>query len=114
MHLEITDMRTLTDAAPNVRELEFRNAPLTVGSGSDNLVQLPDINIAAQHATPQPMGDHWLYEPMVRDGETKINGEPVADKTDVGDGDVIEISRLSLRDYVSSSSTAMAGPKAIR
>jgi serine phosphatase RsbU (regulator of sigma subunit) len=97
MHLEITDMRTLTDATPNVRELEFRNAPVTVGSGSDNLVQLPDINIAAHHATLQPMGDHWLYEPTIRDGETKINGQPVAGKTDVHDGDVIEISHFSLR-----------------
>jgi serine phosphatase RsbU (regulator of sigma subunit) len=97
MHLEITDMRTLTDATPNVRELEFRNAPVTVGSGSDNLVQLPDINIAAHHATLQPMGDHWLYEPTIRDGETKINGEPVADKTEIHDGDVIEISHFSLK-----------------
>ena len=97
MHLEITDMRTLTDATPNVRELEFRNAPVTVGSGSDNLVQLPDINIAAHHATLQPMGDHWLYEPTTRDGETKINGQPVANKTDVHDGDLIEISHFSLR-----------------
>src|SRR3990170_2365431 len=97
MHLEITDMRTITDADPSVRELEFRNSPVTVGSGSDNLVQLPDINVAAHHATLQPMGDHWLYEPRIRDGETKINGEPVADKTDVHDGDVIEISHFSLR-----------------
>jgi len=97
MHLEITDMRTITDADPNIRELEFRNAPVTIGSGSDNLIQLPDINVAAHHATLQPMGDHWLYEPTTRDTETKINGEPVGDKTEVRDGDLIEVSHFSIK-----------------
>jgi hypothetical protein len=97
MYLEITDMRTITDANPNVWELEFRNSPVTIGSGSDNLIQLPDINVAAHHATLQPMGDHWLYEPTTRDGDTKINGEVVGDKTEVHDGDLIEVSHFSIK-----------------
>ena len=97
MHLEITDMRTITDADPNIRELEFRNSPVTIGSGSDNLVQLPDINVAAHHATLQPMGDHWLYEPTTRDGETKINDAAVGDKTEIHDGDLIEVSHFSIK-----------------
>lgn len=97
MHLEITDMRTITDADPNVREFEFRNSPVTIGSGSDNLIQLPDINVAAHHATLQPMGDHWRFEPTTRDNETKINGQPVPDKTDVHDGDLIEITHFSIK-----------------
>src|SRR3990172_850217 len=97
MHLEITDMRTITDADPNVRELEFRNSPVTIGSGSDNLIQLPDINVAAHHATLQPMGDHWLYEPTTRDSETRINGEAVGDKTEIHDGDLIEVTHFSIK-----------------
>ena len=97
MHLEITDMRTITDANPNVWELEFRNSPVTIGSGSDNLLQLPDINIAAHHATLHPMGDHWLYEPTTRDGETTINGDAVGEKTEIHDGDLIEITHFSIK-----------------
>ncbi len=97
MHLEVTDMRTITDADPNVREFEFRNAPVTLGSGSDNLVQLPDINVAAHHATLQPMGEHWRFEPTTRDGNTKINGQPVPDKTDIHDGDLIEITHFAIK-----------------
>jgi len=97
MHLEITDMRTITDADPNVWELEFRNSPVTIGSGSDNLIQLPDINVAAHHATLQLMGDYWLYKSTTRDSDTKINGEVVGDKTEVHDGDLIEVSHFSIK-----------------
>lgn len=97
MRLEITDTRTLTDAKPDVRELQFRNIPVPVGSGSNNLVQLPDMNIAPHHATLRPMGEHWVYEPMLTDEGTKINGQPVGDSVELGDGDVIEIRHFELR-----------------
>lgn len=97
MRLEITDTRTLTDQKPDVRELQFRNIPVTLGSGSNNLVQLPDVHIASHHATLLPMGDHWVLEPTLRDGETRINGEPVTDKVEVRDGDVIDVRQFTLR-----------------
>jgi hypothetical protein len=97
MRLEITDVRTLTDAEPNVRELEFRNKPVTVGSGSDSLLQLPDVEIAAHHANLLPMGEYWVYEPTTRDSETKINGQLVTGKTDLRDGDVIDVRFFSIR-----------------
>ncbi len=97
MRLEITDVRTLTDAEPNVREMEFRGTPVSVGSGSDNLLQLPDVEIAARHATLRPMGEYWLYEPHTRGGDTKINGQTVADNTDLHDGDLIEVRYFTIR-----------------
>lgn len=97
MRLEVTDTRTLTDAAPDVRELQFRNMAVTLGSGSNNLVQLPDMNIATHCATLQPMGEYWVYEPTLKESGAKLNGEAILDHAEIRDGDVVEIQRFSLR-----------------
>jgi hypothetical protein len=97
MRLEITDTRTLTDASPDVRELQFRNLPVTLGSGSNNLVQLPDINIAPHCANLHPMGEYWVYEPTLKDSGATLNGEVIADRAELHDGDVVGIHRFSLR-----------------
>ena len=60
MRLEVTDTRTLTDENPLVREMEFRKPPVSVGSHSENLVQLPDINIAPNYATLEIVNDNWV------------------------------------------------------
>ena len=67
MRLRVTDIRTITDATPDVRDMEYRNASVTIGSHSGNLLQLPDMEIAAHHATLEPVGDGWVYRPTTRE-----------------------------------------------
>lgn len=108
MRLEVTDVRTLTDARPDVREMQFRGSAVTLGSGSNNLVQLPDINIAPHCATLHPMGEFWVYEPTLKDGEAKLNGQPIVDRAEIRDGDIVEIHRFSLRFMLDEETTVDA------
>ena len=97
MRLEITDIRTLTDENPLVRELEFRKPPVAVGSHSENRVQLPDIAIAPHYASFDIVNDKWTFRPTLRDNLAKLNGEPIADAIELNDGDVIDITYFSMR-----------------
>ncbi len=97
MRLEITDIRTLTDEEPSVRELEFRRPPVTVGSHSENLVQLPDIAIAPHYATIDIVNDKWTFKPTLRDDLARLNNKPIADAVELSDGDVIDITYFSMR-----------------
>ncbi len=91
-------MRTITDANPNVRDFEFRSGPVTIGSHSGNLVQLPDVEIASHHATLDIVGDDWVYVPMTRDDrQSRLNEQPVSGRVTVTDGDVITVARFELR-----------------
>jgi len=97
MRLEITDIRTLTDENPSVRELEFRKPPVSVGSHSENLVQLPDIAIAPHYASFDIVGDKWVFKSTLRDDLAKLNGKPIADAVELNDGDVIDLTYFSMR-----------------
>lgn len=97
MRLEVTDTRTLTDENPVVRQLEFRKPPVSVGSHSENLIQLPDINIPPRYATLDIVNDQWVFRPSVPDGPARFKGETVNDPVEVNDGDVITISYFELK-----------------
>ena len=98
MQLEITNLRTVKDDDPDVRSMEFHHAPVTVGSHSANLVHLADVEIAPYHAIFLPVGeDQWVYQPTVQDGQTTINEQPVLEKTELEDGDVIIITHFEIR-----------------
>lgn len=97
MRLEVTDTRTLTDETPMVREMEFRKAPVSVGSHSENLVQLPDIGIAPFYASLDIVDDKWMFKPSVRDGLATQDGRPVTEPIEIKDGDVIVITYFSLK-----------------
>lgn len=105
MRLEITDVRTLSDDTPDVRDLEFLNQPVTLGSGSGTLVRLPDLAIAEHHATLSPLDDDsWIYQPTTRDDQTRINGEPVTGEATLKDGDRIEITRFEIKIMIDRTS----------
>jgi hypothetical protein len=97
MRLEITDTRTLTDENPVVRQFEFRKPPITVGSHSENLVQLPDIEIPPRYATLDIVNDKWVFRPAVQDGPARFNGQPVSEPVEVKDGDVITVTYFELK-----------------
>jgi serine phosphatase RsbU (regulator of sigma subunit) len=111
MRLEITDIRTLTDEEPSVRELEFRKPPVPLGSHSENLVQLPDIAIAPRYATFDIVNDQWVFKPSIRDGLAKLNGKPIADAVELSDGDVIDITYFSMR-FILDTEVAVELPEA--
>lgn len=97
MRLEVTDTRTLTDEVPMVREMEFRKPPVSVGSHSENLVQLPDISIAPYYASLDIVDDKWTFKPAVRDGLATQEGRPITEPLEIKDGDVLVISYFSLK-----------------
>lgn len=98
MRMEITDLRTITDDAPVVRNFEFRSGTVTLGSHSESLLQLPDVEIAAHHATIERVGDVWTYRPTTRDDkQTRINGQPSNGPVELKDGDVLVITHFEIR-----------------
>ena len=97
MRLEVTDTRTLTDENPVVREMEFRKPPVSVGSHSENLVQLPDIDIPPRYATLDIVNDNWVFRPNVNDGPARQDGKQVNEPVELKDGDVIVITYFSLK-----------------
>jgi len=98
MRLILTDMRTITDDQPRRAQFEYRNQPVTLGSHSQSGVPLPDTRIPEHHATLEPSGNDWFFQPTTRDDElTKINNEPVTDRTQINDGDVIAITYFELK-----------------
>ncbi len=104
MRLEITDTRTLTDDNPVMRNLEFRGGVVTVGSHSDSLVQIPDIKVAAHHATIERQGEAWIYRPKTRDeSQTKLNDKPIGSETELKDGDVLVITYFEIRVHIDAS-----------
>lgn len=98
MHLEITDLRTLTDDTPHVRELEFTDVPVSIGSHSANAVQLPDLDVAPYHAMILPtVENHWLFQPGSAEGVTQLNGKRVSGQVELEDGDVFKISHFEIK-----------------
>ncbi len=97
MRLEVTDIRTLTDENPLVREMEFRKPPVSVGSHSENLVQLPDIDIPPKYATLEIENDNWIFRPAVQGGPATKDGQPITAPVHIKDGDVIVITYFSLK-----------------
>ena len=98
MQLEITDIRSLGDDEPIIRTVEFHNTPVSLGSHSANVVQLPDTEISPYQAMILPVGDdNWIYQPTVLGGDATINGKPVHEQMELEDGDVIEITHFSIK-----------------
>ena len=98
MRLEITDLRTIRDDTPSGRTLEFRSGSVTIGSHSESLVQLPDVDVAAHHATIERTGDAWIYRPMTRDDrQTRINDRPANGDVPLKDGDVLVVTHFEIR-----------------
>lgn len=98
MHVEITDVRTLRQPEPKIRRMEFRNQTVSLGSHSDNLVQLPDLAVAPHHADLLVNSDgQWAYHPKTRDDPAKINDAPINGEVEIKDGDVLELSYFSLK-----------------
>ncbi len=100
MHLEITDTRTLTDENPKVTALEFHGTPVSIGSHSANLVQLPDMEVLDYHAMLLPVGDEgeeWVYQPTKPTAAAEVNGTPVVGPVALEDGDVLTITHYEIR-----------------
>ncbi len=98
MRLLITDVRTLKQDTPNVREMEFREASVAIGSHSNSTVQLPDVDIAPHHATISMTGDgDWVYKPTTRDDQTSLNDAPVTQEVMLHDGDTITITHFTIQ-----------------
>ena len=98
MHIEISDTRTLGDKEPVVREMEFHDMPVSIGSHSANVVQLPATDIAPYHAMLLPLGDErWIYQPTSSENKASVNGTEIAEKVDLDDGDTIEIGYFAIK-----------------
>jgi len=97
MRVQVIDKRTLTDTYPDVRDMEFRTPPVSVGSHSENLLQLPDINIAPFYATIDIVADNWTFQPSLRDGVVKLNGKPVLEPVELHNGDELDITYFTIK-----------------
>ncbi len=98
MRLILTDMRTITDPEPRRARFEYRNQPVKLGSHSESGIPLPDTRIPEHHATLEPVGHDWFFQPTTREDElTKVNNEPVTERTQIKDGDIISITYFELK-----------------
>lgn len=98
MRLIVTDLRTLRQDTPSVREMEFHDASVDVGSHSNSMVQLPDVEVAAHHATIAKTGDgEWVFRPAIRDDQTFLNDKPITEEVELSDGDTIRITHFEIQ-----------------
>ena len=98
MQLQITDTRTLTDENPDIREVEYHNTAVSIGSHSANTLQLPDTEIAAYHGLLLPLGqEQWVFRGTDPQAQTTVNGQAVDGQVELDDGDVLEIGPFTLK-----------------
>lgn len=100
MHLEVTDVRTASGGEPKTDVYEYHGTPVSIGSHSANVLQLPHTEIRDYHAMLLPTGDkqdRWTYQPISPEAEAAVNGAAVTSPVELEDGDVIRILHWEIK-----------------
>jgi pSer/pThr/pTyr-binding forkhead associated (FHA) protein/tetratricopeptide (TPR) repeat protein len=90
------------------QEFNLEGDELVIGRAADNPVSIPDTSVSRKHALVRKTGDGWAVSDLGSGNGTLLNGEPIADETELNDGDVITLGDTELR-YAGAGGAA-AGP----
>lgn len=71
---------------------------ITIGRQQGNTIQLTEKNVSRRHARlfPEPDDDAWFIEDLGSYNGVKINGEAVEARTELKEGDVVQIGDYNL------------------
>ncbi len=81
-----------------IRNLQFEDGAVSIGSQADCAIYLPDMRVAMQQAVLVPIpGGGWMLDPVDLRYKTILNGRQVVTRTEVEHGDEIIISNFLLK-----------------
>ena len=81
-----------------LRDLNFDEGPITIGSDSGAHVHLPDLGVHLAHARLAVVpGGQWTLESMAPTAQTTINGRELDKRCPVYNGDEVTIGGFSLK-----------------
>lgn len=109
MRVEVTNTRTLKDDEPDVRVMEYRNGPVSIGSSSDCMLQIADTSVANHQADFLKNGEEWSLAIKASDPPMKLNDDALDGQRTLSSGDVIELSYFEIRVTMEDESS---GPSA--
>ena len=85
------------DIQNNFIEVELPQEGGIVGYGADNFIVLDAIGISGKHMRLSSEGDYLFIEDLQSLNGTYINQKLLSEKTQLSDGDVVQIGLLQLR-----------------
>ena len=85
------------DIQNNFIEVELPTEGGIVGYGADNFIVLNAIGISGKHMRLSSKGEHLFIEDLQSLNGTYINQKLLSEKTQLSDGDVVQIGLLQLR-----------------
>lgn len=109
MRVEVTNTRTLKDDEPDIRVMEYRNGPVSIGSSSDCMLQIADTSVANHQADFLKNGEEWSLAIKAADPPMKLNDDALNGQRTLSSGDVIELSYFEIRVTMEDESS---GPSA--
>jgi len=81
-----------------IRNLQFEDSAVSIGSQADCAIYLPDMRVAMQQAVLVPIpGGGWMLDSVDLTHKTILNGRQVVTRTEVEHGDEIIISNFLLK-----------------
>lgn len=105
-------VRRQTSAAPRVKpsskliaqagpasgqEFALEGDELVIGRSADNPVSIPDTSVSRKHALVRKTAEGWAVSDLGSGNGTMLNGEAIADETQLNEGDVITLGDTELR-----------------
>ena len=85
------------DIQNNFIEVELPQEGGIVGYGADNFIVLDAIGISGKHMRLSSKGEHLFIEDLQSLNGTYINQKLLSEKTQLSDGDIVQIGLLQLR-----------------
>ena len=93
------------------QEFALEGDELVIGRAADNPVSIPDTSVSRKHALVRKTAEGWAVSDLGSGNGTMLNGEAIADETQLNDGDVITLGDTELR-YAGAGAGAGAANEA--
>ncbi|MGV3624087.1 MAG: FHA domain-containing protein [Archangium sp.] len=78
------------------QEFTLDGDELVIGRAAENPVSIPDTSVSRKHAVVRKTGEGWAVSDLGSGNGTMLNGAPIADETQLNDGDVITMGDTEL------------------
>jgi tetratricopeptide (TPR) repeat protein len=79
------------------QEFALEGDELVIGRSADNPVSIPDTSVSRKHALVRKTAEGWAVSDLGSGNGTMLNGEAIADETQLNEGDVITLGDTELR-----------------
>jgi tetratricopeptide (TPR) repeat protein len=79
------------------QEFALEGDELVIGRSADNPVSIPDTSVSRKHALVRKTAEGWAVSDLGSGNGTMLNGEAIADETQLNEGDLITLGDTELR-----------------